>query len=215
MAPRIIECEQGSPEWYAARLGIPTASMFKAVKAEGRGGKKDSATRDDYMRKLAGEICTGEPHDSFSNAHMERGGELEPIARAAYERNTFIEVRQVGFVRNHGRVGASPDGLISHNGGLELKCPTAHVHIKWLKADRCPPEHYAQVQGNMWVCEREWWDFFSFRPRLPPLLVTVERDEEYIKILAAEVRKFNGELSSMVRFLGGTMPEELEEAVAA
>jgi hypothetical protein len=102
----IYTCEQGSEEWFAARLGIPTASQFQTIMAKGRDGG-DSKTRRTYMMKLAGEILTGEPMDSFSNEHTERGHEMEPDARNLYAFMRDCEPQCVGFIRN-GQKGCSP-----------------------------------------------------------------------------------------------------------
>src|SRR3954468_22659041 len=107
---QIINCDQGGPEWFAARAGIPTASEFHTVMAVGpKGGK--SATRVSYLNKLVGEIITGEPMASYSNADMERGKLMEDEARDLYAFTADIEPERVGFIRN-GDKGASPDSLI-------------------------------------------------------------------------------------------------------
>jgi hypothetical protein len=188
----VIDVPQGSPEWFAARLGIPTASMFATVMAKGQG-----KTRADYMRKLAGEILTGDPMETFSNGHMEHGKEVEAEARAAYEFLNDVEVREVGFVRNHG-CGASPDGLIGDDGGMEIKRKLPHLLIECHERGDIPPAHMAQVQGCMWVTERKWWDFMAYWPKLPPFIVRVERDDAYIAELAAEVKAFKLQLDKMV-----------------
>lgn len=184
--------EQGSPEWHEARMGIPTASQFSTVMAKGQG-----KSRRTYMLKLAGEIVTGEPMQSFSNAHMERGHEMEPDARAAYEFLAEADVVEVGFVRE-GRAGCSPDGLISDKGGVEIKSKLPHLLIDALLTDKLPPEHKAQVQGSMWVTGREWWDFVAYWPGLPLFVKRVERDPDYIAELAEAVEKFNTELDEVV-----------------
>src|SRR5262245_23317597 len=106
MTVEIFDCEQGSPDWYACRLGIPTASMFHAVMAEGKddSGKKSAAaskTRRAYMLRLAGERITGEPHESYSNDHMERGKLLEPEARNCYAFMKDEDPQPVGFIRRY------------------------------------------------------------------------------------------------------------------
>lgn len=195
----IIACEQGSPEWFAARLGIPTASEFHTVMAVGvKGGK--SVTRVDYLNKLAGEILTGEPMASYTNGDMERGKLQEDEARDLYSFLNDIEPQRVGFVRNGGK-GASPDSLLDQNGGLEIKSAAAHVQIKRLLADELPSEHKAQVHGNIWVCEREWWDFASYCPKLPLFVKRVYRDEDYIKTVALAVELFNVELQQTVEYI--------------
>lgn len=216
---QVIECEQGTDEWIAARLGIPTASCFSTIMAKGRDGGA-SKTRADYIRKLAGEILTGQPMDSYSNGHMERGNEWEPDARNLYAFMKDVEPQLVGFIRN-GQKGCSPDSLIGNDGGLEIKSAAAHVQVDRLLANRVPPEHIAQVQGNIWIAEREWWDFVSYCPKLPLLVVRVYRDDEYIQKLEAAVEAFNWELNETVeriRRLGGDGPdlrEQLQESVAA
>lgn len=189
---QVFDFEQGEEEWFCARMGIPTASKFATVMAKGEG-----KTRSEYMRKLAGEILTGEPQEAFSNGHTERGNAMEDEARQTYAFVESAEIMRVGFIRN-GDKGASPDSLVGNNGGLEIKTALPHIQIDRLERDRLPPEHKAQVQGNLWLSEREWWDFVSYWPKLPILTVRVYRDEEYIKTMAAEIDRFNDELADLV-----------------
>ncbi len=193
---QIIQCEQSSPEWYLARLGIPTASEFKTVVSVNKDAK-DKKTRTEYMRKLAGEILTGDPAESYSNAHMERGKLLEPEARDLYAFMRDVEPEIVGFVKNHD-AGCSPDSLVGKNGGLEIKTALPHIQIDRLQRGELPSEYRAQVQGNIWLCERDWWDFVSYCPKLPPLIVRVPRDDGYIATLSGAVRQFNEELAATV-----------------
>lgn len=197
---QIIECEQGSADWFAARAGIPTASEFHTVMAVGKQGGK-SVTRIAYLNKLAGEILTGEPMASYSNDDMERGKMMEDEARDLYSFNHDGSLlRRVGFIRS-GNKGASPDSLIGDKGGLEIKSAAAHIQIARLLADELPSEHKAQVHGSMWVAEREWWDFVSYCPKLPLFVKRVFRDETYIAKLANEVGLFNIELQQTVEYI--------------
>lgn len=191
----IITCEQGSPEWFQARLGIPTASSFDAVKAKGEG-----KTRRSYMMKLIGEIMTGEPMEGFSNAHMERGKEMETDARNLYTFHRDVEPVQVGFIRN-GRKGCSPDSLISTNGMCEIKTKLPHLQAEVLLADKLPAEHLAQCQGNLWVAEREWIDFVSYWPRMPLFVKRVYRDDAYIAMLEKEIDRFLAEMDTYLATL--------------
>ncbi len=199
MTIQIIDCEQGSPEWFAARAGIPTASEFHTVMAVGKQGGK-SVTRVAYLNKLVGEIITGEPMASYSNDDMERGKLMEDEARDLYGMVHGGDVTRVGFIRN-GDKGASPDSLIGDKGGLEIKSAAAHIQIARLLADELPSEHKAQVHGSMWVAEREWWDFVSYCPKLPLFVKRVYRDEDYIKKLSNEVDLFNTELRQTVEYI--------------
>jgi hypothetical protein len=196
----VFDMEQGGEEWHRARMGIPTASMFATVMARGRGGGL-SLTRAKYLRQLAAEIITDDPMpEGYISADMERGRIMENEAR-----NYFTLIRQeqpqrVGFIRN-GSKGASPDSLLGTNSGLEIKSAAPHVQIERLEQGRLPLEYVCQVQGSMWVAEREHWEFISYCPKLPPLIVTVDRDEKKIAEIAEAVDRFNEELAMMVEWL--------------
>ena len=111
------------------------------------------------------------------------------------------------------RLGASFDfEIIAHPDGpglLEIKTKLPHLHLEVLEQDRLPPEHVAQVQGQLWVSGRDYWDFVSYWPKLPLFVKRVERDEAYIAGLAQAVADFNGELDAIVRKY---QPEELRAA---
>jgi hypothetical protein len=192
----VLTCEQGSEDWFKARMGIPTASEFHTVLATGRGGG-ESKTRRTYLLKLAGEILTGEPMDSFSNGHTDRGKEMEPDARNLYAFMRDAEPQLVGFIRN-GQKGCSPDSLVGNDGMVDIKTKLPHLQVDCLLNDRVPPEHRAQCQGALWVAEREWIDFVSYWPGLPLFVTREHRDEEYIAKLATAVDEFNDELAHMV-----------------
>lgn len=193
---QIVDCEQGTPEWLSARAGIPTASMFATVMASGKGGA-ESKTRTTYLHKLAGEIITGEPMESYSNAHMERGKVMEAEARDLYAFERLLEPVQIGFIRS-GAKGCSPDSLIGNDGMCEVKTKLPHLQIEVLLRGTLPPEHKAQCQGNLWVAEREWIDFVSYWPKMPLFVHRAYRDEEYISSLATAIDAFNDELATLV-----------------
>lgn len=193
---QIFDCEQNSPEWFACRAGLPTASEFHTVMASGRGGG-ESKTRKTYLYKLAGEIVTGKPTESYSNAHMDRGHVMEHDARTMYEFVADAEIQRVGFIRN-GDKGASPDGLIGANGMFEAKSKLPHLLIECILRDDFPPEHKAQCQGALWVAEREWIDIVVYWPDMPPFIKRAYRDGPYIVQLASAVKQFNEELASVV-----------------
>ena len=195
MSIEIITCTQGEPEWFTARMGIPTASMFATVKAKGKGAA-DSKTRTTYMLKLIGERMTGEPMESYSNGHMDRGKVMEEEARNFYAFQVEIEPELVGFIRN-GEKGCSPDSLLGTDGLLEIKTKLPHLQLAVLLAGTLPAEHKAQVQGQLWVAEREWADFCSYWPGLPLFVTRVYRDEDYIKELSEEVDKFLAEMNDL------------------
>lgn len=196
----ICDAPQGSDEWLRDRAGVPSASMFKAVKAKGTG-----KTRESYMIRLAAEIMTDAPVETYQNGAMQHGTETEPAARSTYEFITGNTVDQVGFIKlDSGLAGCSPDGLIGEDGGLEIKCPNTETHIRTFLSGKMPPEHKPQVQGSLWICERDWWDFVSFDDRMNDnqnVIYRQHRDEAYIKTLSEEVEKFAEELEKMIQKL--------------
>lgn len=212
---------QGSPEWLAARAGHCTASRFKDVLAKIKTG--ESASRRNYRLQLVTERLTGRPCESFTNAAMEWGTQSEPFARAAYESAKGLMVDETGLVLHPDMqwVGASPDGLVAADGGVEIKCPhQSTVHVETLECGM-PPEHKAQVQGTLWVTGRKWWDFVSFDPRMPEHLQLyverINRDDDYINKLALEVATFLMEVEQMRERLykRTTVKDQLEASLRA
>lgn len=197
MAIEIFDVPQNSPEWWAAKRGLPSASDFATVMAKGRDGGS-SVTRKTLLYKLAGEILTEEVRDSFSNAHTDRGHEWEDEIRRDYAFATDLPVVQVGFVRN-GRKGCSPDALVGDNGILEIKTALNHILIEKALRNTFPAEHVAQCQGNLWITEREWIDLWmAAHPRLPLFQKRAYADEVYHHKLAKAVDLFNEELDEIV-----------------
>lgn len=197
MTLQILDCEQNSPAWLEARMGIPTASEFATVMARSPGGKTYGKTRQTYMRKLAGELITGQPMENYQNGQMERGHAMEDEARRFYAFMKDADPQLVGFIRNGGK-GCSPDSLIGDDGLLEIKSKAPHLLIEWLEKDQFPPEHKAQCQGQLWVAEREYIDLAGYWPDMPLFVKREYRDEDYIEKLAEEVERFNTELHTLV-----------------
>lgn len=201
----IKDIEQGSKEWHELRCGWITASKFKDVISNGRGGS-ESKTRKSYMLKLAGELLTDLIEESYTNEYMNWGVSTEPQARSMYELETGNIIDQVAFIRHDSlMVGCSPDGLIGNDGLIEIKCPKTTTQIETYLSGKMPNDHKAQVQGQLWVSEREWCDFVSFDPRINGksgyFCVRVERDEEYIKELQLKISSFQNDLMKIMEIL--------------
>lgn len=195
----IVDCQQGSEEWHEARLGFVTASNFINVlnKMTGRGL---------YMRKLAAERLTGLREDGYYDKNMKNGNLTEDEALNYYAMANDCIVNEVGFVKRDDDIGGSPDGLIGEEGIIETKCPLSSTHIANIINNKMPSEYKPQVQGLLWITERQWCDFISYDPRNPyrPMFpVRVERDAEYIKNLAGQVGLFIKELKKMVNKIQG------------
>ena len=191
-----VDCVQGTPEWFAARCGIPSASNFdKIVTSAGAPSKQ----AEKYMYQLAAERVTGRTEESYSNAAMERGKETEAEARDLYEIITDERVDSVGicFKDEDKLVGASPDGLVGDEGSIEIKCPLSHTHVGYLINGGLPSEYFQQVQGQLYVTGRKWVDFISYFPGLKPLIVRVTRDEKFMKALEIELAVFLKQLDEV------------------
>ena len=196
---KIYDCIQNSEEWYQVRLGKVTASCFSKAIAGGQG-----KTRKTYMIQLIAERLTQSEQEGFSSAVMVRGQEIEPYAREYYELLNDVSIREVGFVERNENIGASPDGFIGEDGLIEIKCPLSTTHIATILADKVPTTHKPQIQGQLWVCEREWCDFVSYDPRVrqrPFFCERIYRDEDYIKELHIKIQMFIDEMNQMMQIL--------------
>jgi putative phage-type endonuclease len=197
--------EQGSPEWFAQRLGKVTASRVADVIAKTKTGY--STSRANYMTELALERITGARQEGFTNAAMQWGTETEPLARAAYEAETGEIVDEVPMIEHPSilMTGASPDGLIGSDGLIEIKCPNSATHMETLISGKPAGKYITQMMWQMACTKRQWCDFVSFDPRFPQhlqLYVTrVLRDDVMVKSLENEVAQFLDELGAMVTTL--------------
>lgn len=193
MAFEIINCEQNTPEWYLARLGLPTASQFQCLLAK----SAEQKGRATYMRQLAAEIITGEPTENFKSPVLDRGHAMEDEARKSYAFTNDADPQLVGFIRS-GAKGCSPDSLIGDDGMLEIKTKRADLLIETIFKGEFPNEHKAQCQGALWIAEREWIDLIVYWPKMPSFVKRAYRDVAYIATLARAVDEFNEELAGMV-----------------
>ncbi len=194
---QILQIEQGSPEWFQARLGLPTMSCMGRIATAKTAAL--SAQSDEYIGALIAErhVDVGE---QFSSYWMERGIELEREARAWYELKHDCDVAEVGIIVNKG-AGYSPDGLIGESGCLEIKCPKPSTHIKYLLNGELPDVYKGQVHGGLVVSERRWADFVSYCPQFEPFCIRVVRDEFTAKVESA-LEAFIARLDAARRQLG-------------
>lgn len=197
---------QGSPEWFAQRLGHVTASRMSDVLAKGKSG--EAVTRAKYRMQIIAERITGLVADSFSSEAMEWGVEQEQYARLRYQAETGRIVDEAEFYTHPfiKWLGASPDGLLNDTGGLlEIKCPKTHTHLGYLLDKKAPAAYINQMQTQMWVTGRAWCDFVSYDPRVPEHLqlfvVRVDRDDALIDKMGIEVNKFLMEVEESINQL--------------
>ena len=157
--------DQNSDEWFEMRAGLITGSKLGTVMANY--GKAFSDTAKKYAVNIAIEQITGRAISSgYSNAHMERGHEQEPIARMLYEQETFCDVTNGGFFED-GEVGLSLDGLVGNDGAIEIKSVIASTHYATIKRQKVDPSYKWQVLGNLMLSARDWIDFVSYCADFP------------------------------------------------
>lgn len=150
--------QQGTPEWHELRLGKMTASHAQAIGNMGKG-------LDTYCRELAAQIFTGFIEESYTNEAMQTGIDDESLIRRLYEMEECIEVEEVGFIEYSDFAGASPDGLVGDNGGIEIKRQNFIRHNDLiLGASDFDTKYIWQCQMNMLVSGRDWWDLVSYNP---------------------------------------------------
>lgn len=198
-----IDLVQGSREWKLARAGRVTASRIGDATARLKNGNW-GASRANYMSELIIERLTGEPVVQYVNAAMDWGKLQEPAARNLYALLTDSEVKEVGFVP-HPRIdmaGCSPDGLVGRDGLVQIKCPATSTHIETLLGAKIELVYEKQMLFEMACSERDWVDFVSYDPRLPPelqiFIKRFERDDKKIAELELHVEWFLKELDEKV-----------------
>ncbi len=244
----VHDCQQGTPEWYQARCGAITASMFAEVRktvggltdqqtvyvelirsgmdpadALSKAGYKKAPGGDKIKRALAGERVgdySSAAHDyafslaieretgrtltdhQFETYAMRRGHELEPQARALHGLDIMQSITPTGFVTTaDGKFGASADGLIGELGGAEYKCYVDPTKLRAILVAEDLSEVMDQCQGGMWITGRQWWDFCLYCPALEPIgreltRYRIQRDDEYIDALQADLLAFDGLVES-------------------
>lgn len=199
MSLTILDVEQRSPEWYAARAGIVTASVVGKLLTPTL-KVADNDTSRGVTASLVAERITGVCEPTYTTDDMFRGQIAEPIARDLYSSH-FEQAVEVGFLRleeGDWTLGASPDGLVGDSGGLEVKAPRAKGHVLTILADEVPSHHFAQVQACLLVSGRSWWDYCSYHAGLPLYVKRVYPDQQWFDAIKAACVEFERRAAEMV-----------------
>lgn len=197
-----IDLAQGSPEWLEARAGLATASNFVKVMMN-----PTTAGYQEYVTTVALERLNGKPFETYKSAPMQRGNDLEPIARMLFTLRTKTLVEESGmFVHQELPVGCSLDGKIGDDGIWENKSPLRHNHLYTLRQHKVPPQYVPQVQGQLWLTERKYTMFTSYSDEFPQnaqfAIVRVERDEDYINNkLLPKLMQFLEDVEAAIQFI--------------
>lgn len=198
---RELKVEQGSPEWFRARLGRCTGSNFDKLMTK---TGKFSAQSKAYADELIAEMVTGHKQEfsDFKSDAMIRGNDLEEFAVSTYERVSGEKTTVVGMVVSAcGRFSVSPDRYVGDKGLVEIKCPLQKKHINTLIYQKMDMTYYAQVQSQLLITGREWCDFMSFHPEMPPLIERVYVDDEYRENLLDAMAQFIEDMDEKINRL--------------
>jgi putative phage-type endonuclease len=193
--------DQRSIEWHQARLGHATGSRASDILAG-----KDTQARKGYITQLVTERLTGASQDFYTNADMQRGIEVEPVARAAYQASNEL-VDEVGFIKHPTILwfGASPDGLVGSDGLVEIKCPRSTTHLDYIQAKKPPQKYIPQMLAQLSCTGRKWVDFVSFDNRFPEHLqlfvVRFEPSAEELEKFESKVKEFLSEVNNLMEQL--------------
>ncbi len=212
---KILECEQGSIEWVTARLGKPTASEFHRILTP-KGDLSKQAKK--YAYRLLAEFFLNQQMDSLEGLEwIEHGKASEADAVRVYEFIHDVETTKVGFVTtDDGRIGCSPDRLVGKN-GLQVKCPAPQTHISYLLGD-LGEKYKPQVQGEIYVSEFEWSDFFSHNIDFKPVDLRTYRDDDYIKLMEPALKDFcdmKDEMLDKIKVNGYFIEHKVKDIVTA
>ena len=158
------EIEQQSPEWFALKDLKLTSSEATAIGNNGKG-------LDSLCRKLVREHYSSAERNQWTNRDLDRGNELEPVARELYELETGRKIEKVGFIELDNRTGCSTDGLIGEDGVAEIKAPDDATYFKVLMDMEVDSDYSWQVQMELVVTGRNYVDLIEYNPNFEKSMV--------------------------------------------
>ncbi len=213
---KIHDCQQGTLEWTKLHFGIPTASGLDNLLTPEFELRKGELTKT-YVYKKVAEKLQGRPliDLSASSFMLEQGMILESEGRPWFALEYDKKIKQVGFIStDDGQFGCSPDGLIEgEDCGLEIKCPSAPIHVKYLVNGVLPKEYACQVLGSMFVTGFTKWIFVSYRRGFPALVLEIHHNEKAMSMIRAAINQFHADFDrAMQRISNITQLRDLEAA---
>ena len=198
------DIQQNNDEWLDHRIGKVTGSSIGKIMANY--GRAFGEPAKKLAVNIAVERVTGKriETDNYTNAHMERGHEEEPIARMLYEDTFFIDVGNGGFYDN-GKTGCSPDGIVGSNGLVEIKSVIPTTHYKTVKRGGFDPVYKWQYFFNIREAEADWLDFISYcsaypkNKRLYVYRIAKESIGEELKQIETRLAEFECFVSGIIK----------------
>lgn len=166
--------EQHSDEWLAWRkkgLGSSDASVLS-------GHSPWRSIQDLWTEKVTGES------NIKDNWAMQRGRDLEPVAREIYEFQMGFECPPSTMMsKKNALFRASFDGLnIEKNIVLEIKCP-GKKDLEIAKNNMMPLKYYSQVQWLLMVSELKFCHYVTFDGKSDITVLEIEAVSFYQRAL--------------------------------
>ncbi len=195
------EVEQGSPEWWAVKCGILSASVMKCLVTPSTLKIADNATSRALIDEIAVQRVTKFVEDAYQSFDMARGHEDEIYARIEYDKN-YAPVTRCGFITNDKwgfTLGFSPDGLVEPGGFIEAKSRKQKLHFADLCEMKMPDEHMIQVQAGMLIAERSWCDFISYSGGMPMMTLRIYPDDKIQAAILQAAAAFHDKLDARLR----------------
>lgn len=191
------ELEQGSDEWFSARLGLLTASGMKHILTSVNKKASKSTT---HLYEILSQRISSYVEPFYVNDDMLRGGEDEIAAKALYSKN-YSKVSDMGFITNDKWgfiLGYSPDGMVGDDGLIECKSRKQKLQVETIVSGEVPEEYILQIQTGLLVSERKWCDFISYSGGLPMCTIRVYPDEETQDSILSASKDFHDNLDSLL-----------------
>lgn len=194
------DIHQGSEEWYAARLGLLTASEMKLIITPSKLQYACNDKEKSHLHELVAQRITGYIEPNYVGDSMLRGWEDEIYARQAYSEN-YSHVTEVGFITNNKwgfTIGYSPDGLVGDDGLIECKSRLQKYQIETIIVGKMPDDFLLQVQTGLLVSERKWLDFISYSGGLPMTTIRILPDKEIQDAIVKAANVFENKIKEKV-----------------
>lgn len=203
MRPDLIfhDIEQGSPEWFAARMGRITGSSAKELLVNGKGADGLGVGAWGLIYQMAGEIVTGHIPPTFDTYWTERGKELEDLAIQEYMDRTFNQANKIGFIEWGEYAGCSPDFMVDERRGGEVKCLSGKEHFRYCHTRKIEKEYYAQVQWCLFVTGFEVWDYVHYCPGAQNWELVIDEirpDEEMHSVFSEQIEVISRHVEEIV-----------------
>jgi predicted phage-related endonuclease len=194
------ELLQGSDEWYAARLGLLTASEMKLIITPGKLQYASNDKSRSHLYELAAQRISQYIEPSYIGDDMLRGINEEQDAKQMYNKH-YAKTTDCGFITNDKwgfTLGYSPDALVDDDGLIECKSRRQKYQIQTIIEDAVPDDYMIQIQTGILVSGRDWLDFISYSGGLPMFVKSVEPNAVMQAAIISAATAFHEQLDAII-----------------